>query len=357
MLQAPNNLDTLWAAGNQQGAYQAVVNYVGLVQQYYAQNQTLTDCVILDNLNSITVPPLTANSTLSTYQDIRNQVLKVLLEAFFDCVCLSLVPQCPPPACDNRVPLACVTIQNGVIQDICHFSCRKQLIGITALNYWFEPIYKAFSTIVSDLASKFCCGGDKRTDSYFATSTAFNTENMTSTGFANSAMFTRAASSFIAQKMGATMVNAANPDLRAVDMRPYIGQPVETVQLSLQKQGWGDNTKVDAQNNSSLFDIQSVDKEPSWNAAAIASASQFAPTAVSAGQPLTLYVQGQSVVGIEVVDPTRALQLQINSLSSTITGLRSQLDTMQARIDQTPPAPPAAPAPAPPSTPSPKKKG
>jgi hypothetical protein len=342
VLQAPNNLDTLWNQGNQQGVYQAVCNYVVNLQQYFAQNQTLTDCALLDKLNAISVPALNANSTLGTYQAIRIEVLLILVEAFFDCVCLSLVPQCPPAACDNRVPLACVTIQNGVIQDICHFSCRKQLIGVTALNYWFEPIFQAFSTALSDAAAKFCCNErDSQTGRLFSNNTAFSAENMTSAGFTNSAMFTRTMSSFIAQKMGATMVNAANPNLRAVDMRPYIGQPLETVQSGLAQQGWSKTKLADNQTGSSPFDVQSVDQDPSWNMAAITSASQFAPSAVSSGQPLTLYVQGQSVVGIEVTSQTRALQLQIDSLNSTIGTLQSQLTSMQAQVSQQPAAPSA----------------
>ncbi len=348
--QAPRNLETLWNAGNQQGVYQEVCNYVVNVQQYFAQNPTLTDCSLLDLLNDISVPPITGNSTLATYQAIRNGVVRILVDAFLNCLCLSLIPQCPPAACDNRVPLACVTIQNGVIQEICHFNCRKQLIGVTALNYWFEPIFNAFSTVLSDLAARFCCGENEfsKDPYYFSSSTAFAGDNVTSNGFTNSAMFSRAASSFMAQKMGATMVNAANPNLRAVDMRPYINQPLQTVQLGLANQGWGSTkspvvNSTQAETNASLFDIQPVDQDPSWSAAAIASAGQFAPSAVTAGQPLTLYVQGQSVVGIEVTSPTRALQLQINSLNSTISNLQTQLTTVQGQINQSP-ASPAAPS-------------
>ena len=80
--------------------------------------------------------------------------------------------------------------------------------------------------------------------------------------------------------------------------------------------------------------VQKIDSDPSWDAVAIAAASQFIPAAVSSGQPLTVYTKGDAVVGIEVTDPTTVLQNSVNTqvadLQTQITNLQTQLSSMQA---------------------------
>lgn len=343
VLQAPNNLDTMWNNNNQQGVYQAVCSYVVTVQQYFAQNSTLTDCSVLTDLNNISVPTLASGAQLADYQAIRNEVLLILFSAWFNCFCLAVVPQCPPPACDSRVPLACVTIQNGVIQEICHFECRKQLIGTAALNYWFEPLFNSFSAIISDVAERYCCGGAAQRDpnQYFPSTNAYDTENVTTTGITNGAVLNRVISSFVAQRMGAGMVNMANPLLRAVDLRPYVGQTLD------------DDTKARLSKQFSL-DVQTADS--SWDAAAVAAGSQLAPAAVSIGQPVTVYVKNNLIVGMEVTNPTRSLELQVQSLSTQVSTLQTQLSNLQTQNPPQSPASPAKPADASPGIKGGKKK-
>jgi hypothetical protein len=113
---------------------------------------------------------------------------------------------------------------------------------------------------------------------------------------------------------------------------------VEKLQESLDSQYNKARVSVTNQPVKTPLDIQRVDDDPSWDLAAISAGSQFAPAAVSAGQPLTVYVKGRSIVGIEVTDPTRALQLQVQSLRQQITNLQSQLTNAQAQTakDQAP---------------------
>jgi hypothetical protein len=324
--------------------YTQVCNYVVSVQQYFLQNSTLTYCSALDALNRITVKQ---GGSLAEYEQISNDVRDVVIVAFLDCICLALLPQCPPAACDNRVPLACVTVQNGIVQSICHFECRKQLIGFTALGYWLEPLLGPISTIVDEVLELLCCPSPKvRKDptQYFASDTAFDSRNVTTSGFTNSAMLTRALSSFVSQKMGASLVNSLNPNLNAVDMRPFVGQTLDATQESLFRQGFSKDN----------LDIQRVDGQAAWGPNAVSASAQFAPAAVSASQPVTLYIQNNSVVGIEVTDPTRTLQLQVLSLTKTIGDMQTQLNNMQGQTAATQPAPnlpnqtvPSQPAPAP----------
>jgi hypothetical protein len=80
--------------------------------------------------------------------------------------------------------------------------------------------------------------------------------------------------------------------------------------------------------------VQKIDSDPSWDTVAITAASQFIPTAVSSGQPLTVYTKGDAVVGIEVTDPTTVLQnsvqAQVADLQTQITNLQTQLTSLQA---------------------------
>jgi hypothetical protein len=310
-----------------QQAYQAVSNYLYTVQQYFAQNPTLTNCQALNALNGIVVPQPTANTTASDYQTVETEILLVLIAAFFDCVCVAALPQCPPNPCDNRVPLACVSVQNGVIVSICHFECRHQLIGATALQYWLEPLFAALWSVVSTAIENFCCGGVLSKDSarLLNVQDAFSIANVTTAGFANAATVNRTINSFVAQKMGASMVNTVNPNLNAVDTRPFIGQPLTTLQQSFGSPDKARETKINVNRTATPLDIQYVDNDPSWDLAATSAGSNFAPAAVTAGQPLTVYVKGNNVVGIEVTDPTRALQLQVQTLSNTVANLQAQL--------------------------------
>ncbi len=333
--QAP---DLVASQDNVQQAYQATLNYYLSVQQYFLLNSILTNCKALNTLNQYMVPSPTQNTTVGDYQEILRELRLFLVTAILDCVCLALLPQCPPDPCDTRVSLACVTVQNGTVMSICHFECRQQLIGFNTLQYWLEPLFAAIGKVFDDILERFCCSTSrlKNMVGLFPSQYAYNTSNFTTNGFTNSAMFNRTVSSFVSQKMGASMVNTINPNMNAMDMRPFVGQPLQNLQASLDKNNFY-NQKTDNQDFSSnqgqysQLDVQAVDNDPSWDLSASTASSQYAPAAVSAGQPLTVYVKGtnQSIVGIEVTDPTRALQLQVQSLTDTVTGMKSTIANMQ----------------------------
>jgi hypothetical protein len=330
-------------AQNAQQWAQQVTNYLVNVQQYFVQTPMLTSCKALNALNNIVVPDPAQDSNIADYQAVENDVLAVLIVAGQDCLCVAALPQCPPNPCDNRVPIACVSVQNGVIQSVCHFECRQQLITFTSLQYWFQPLFAALWALVSTAIENFCCGGAQRDPGRLVPlKTAFNSANFSTAGFTNAAMVNRTMNTYLAQKMGATLVNTVNPNLNSVDLRPFIGQSVDTLQQSIDSQfNKARANTANAVNEAvrTQLDIQYVDDDPSWDLAATAAGASFAPSAVSAGQPLTVYVMGKSIVGIEVTDPTRALQLQINSLSTTVANLQSQLNNAQTQAAAKPTKP------------------
>jgi hypothetical protein len=237
------------------------------------------------------------------------------------------LPACAPDPCDNRLILACVTVQDGKIIDICHFVGRKQLITFPVLRYWLGPLgLDNFIKALDKVLEFFCCGELKGVGAlgFFSGQNAYQQESFTSAGLKNSAVLNRVAAHYVAQTFGASVLNSIAPGARAVDMRPLVGQPLEVVNQTLDSQGF------------KQVNHQAVDQDPSWTPDAVASAAQFAPAAVSVDQPVTVYTKGKMAVGFEVVDPTNA---KLQDLQNQVNELQNQLNQMQGET-KTPKQPP-----------------
>ena len=294
-----------------QSAYQSTCNYLALVTQYLSAAGYITLCTLLDDLSAIKVP---SGADYGTYVGIVAQIKQLIVAAFLNCVCYTVIPPCPAPPCDNRIVLACVTIQNGKIIQICHFPGRKQLITLQTLGYWLGPLgLDNLGTILSDIFAILCCGVEKNVarNPVSASSFAYYNETMTTAGITSGADVNRIAAHYLSQNFGAAVVNAISPGARAVDLRPMVNLPTETVQANLREQGFKSVT------------LQAVDDDPAWNADAIAASAQFAPAAVSAGQPLKVYTNGNVAVGFDVIDRTTA---KIQDLQNQITALQGQMN-------------------------------
>jgi hypothetical protein len=293
-------------------AYQAVCTYLTTVNEYFAKNQFVTQCSLLDALAAIVLLTPANGGTIQAYQTALGRIKAIVGMAHLDCLCMALLPACPPDPCDHRLILACVTVQNNRIVNICAFEGREQLIGFTALNYWLGPIFSHLVQLLDHAFEQLCCAAPAdrlRKGLYFPASNAYERTNLTTDGISNPAVFNRAFASFLAQKMGASMVNMIAPQAKAVDLRPFVGQKSEEAVRTLEKQGFTTN-------------LQDVSADPSWDVGAVAAGSLFAPAAASAGQPLTVYSKGDLVVGIEVADPTTILQRQVVALQEQVDKLK-----------------------------------
>jgi hypothetical protein len=78
------------------------------------------------------------------------------MEYVRECVCHALLPTCPTDPCDDRLIIACVTVKDGKITEICNFGCRQFAGGFPSFFYWLSilPIVPLFKYIVERL----CCG-------------------------------------------------------------------------------------------------------------------------------------------------------------------------------------------------------
>lgn len=305
-----------------QNAYQATCSYLAQVTQILTGAQNITQCIIFDRLSAIKAQP---GNEVGYYIGLIAELKLIAIEAYLNCICYSLIPPCPSPACDDRIVLACVTVVNGKIVNICHYPGRKQLITLQTLGYWLGPLgLDKLGITLSEFFSRLCCGTARE----FAANTnftrdAYYTESMRTSGFSSGADVNRIASHFVAQNMGATVLNAISPGARAVDLRPMVSQPTEKVRSQLLEQGFKSVT------------MQAVDEDPAWTSDAVSNSALFAPAAVSAGQPLTIYTKGDIAVGFDVVDPTSA---KLQDLQNQISALQNQLGTRSSVKDAAPPS-------------------
>jgi len=312
LLERAPNLDTV------QNPYQSACNYLAQVTQALSGATNINLCAILNELGLLQ-SQLRVGDERESYVGVLAAIKKLLTDAFRNCVCYALIPPCPTPACDNRIVLACVSIQNGEVISICHYPGRKQLITLQTLGYWLGPLgLDNVGLALGELFELICCGTGQATNSPVNSTHAYYNEAVTTAGITSGAGFNRIAAHYIAQNVGANVLNAISPGMRAVDLRSLMNKPVEAVKEALGQQGF------------KIVNTQAVDDDPAWTAGAVASSAQFAPAAVSAGQPLIVYTMGDQAVGFDVVDPTTA---KLQDLQSQITALQSQL-TQQQQVRQ-----------------------
>jgi hypothetical protein len=80
--------------------------------------------------------------------------MKGTLAFIKECLCLALLPKCPP--CDDTaVLLACLTVEDCEIVDICN-TVRRFVLSPTTVRYWGGPLFDA----IGDMVETFCCVDD-----------------------------------------------------------------------------------------------------------------------------------------------------------------------------------------------------
>jgi len=323
--------------GSDQQAYQATCNYLATVQNALSSS-FVTHCQLESALAGIGIPtppqraPLRdTNYITQLQQQVIRPIIENLVAAILDCLCTSFLPPCPPDPCDKRLILACVTVQNGKIVNICHFGGgRKQVVTFPSLYYWLSLI--GLDTVLGDLSSllgQLCCGEEKLRERLLDTQYATR-ENLSSAGLSNPSMINRYMTSFIAQKLGAVPINSAAGTAQTVDLRPLVGKNLESVSGTLAS--WGiapqrfklaDVVKnADLNNANPNITVKDVSADPAWTAAAVAASAQYAPAAFNVTQPLTIFTKGGSVVGFDVTDPVAVLQQQVATLTAQVNKLQ-----------------------------------
>ena len=314
LLQAPQlDPNSPNAITNPQLAYTAVCNYLSTVKNYFAR-ASVTHCLILDELSQILVPPPPQDTTGYIPQQLApivSQLQLIVFNSALDCICMALIPPCPPDPCDDRVCLACVTVQDGKIIDICHFGCRHQVVTFQTLYYWLSIVgFDRVLLLVKRFLELICCG-DRGIRGAFLVANLYRRESLTSAGFTNPGMVNQLLSMFVGQKLGSTFVNAFAPSSQAVDLRPLVGMNTELANRTLE------TYKINPQNVTTT----AVDSDPTWTEDAVAAGAQFTPAGFSPSDKLTMYTKGKLVVGFDVTDPVSVLKTQVPQLQQQVNRL------------------------------------
>ncbi len=132
-------------------------------------------------------------------------------------------------------------------------------------------------------------------------------QDMSTAAVANPAFLSQIFSSGIAQQLGATLLNAATASNDTVDLRPLVGQNLQTVTSTLEA----------IQGNNVPVRRPASSVTTSWPRAP--------PAAFPLSQPLTILTSNQLVVGFQPTSPTSQLQLQVAALQSQVEALQKQI--------------------------------
>jgi hypothetical protein len=144
-----------------QALYAACCEYRQAVIVYLSNSTHRAHCATLAKLGVAVCPPPPVSQSNDVYAGqimiSIQSVVEVLSYDLLDCICYDLLPRCPPDPGDDRLILACITINNGKIVSICNFSCRKFAGSFPSLNYWFSIV--PIAQEIRKILSLVCCSG------------------------------------------------------------------------------------------------------------------------------------------------------------------------------------------------------
>jgi hypothetical protein len=124
--------------------YNWCCNLKQAMAQYLKQNPGY-NCQYSKILNNITCPDpkLSALEFKDTWIAAFEELTIIFAEIFLSCICSNLLPPCPPPSDESRVPLAVITVSNDSngcrILRVCNWpTLRKFLTTFPNLQYWLS---------------------------------------------------------------------------------------------------------------------------------------------------------------------------------------------------------------------------
>jgi hypothetical protein len=151
-------------------AFAACCQFRQFVIDLFTKGDFATKCMALNTFDSLPCPQPPSTQTGVTFvggggsdptylqqvQDTINATGVMLLEYVRECICHALLPSCPTDPGDDRLILACLTIKDGKITDICNFGCRQFAGAFPSFFYWLSiiPIVPLLKLLVDDV----CCG-------------------------------------------------------------------------------------------------------------------------------------------------------------------------------------------------------
>ena len=139
--------------------YDALCRLHQAVRDLYLKDPLQIRCASIKTLNQLDCPPSLDNESVHAYSTrIRRPIydlVGLIVQYLIDCICQTLLPKCPPPPCNDKLILACVTVKNNEILRICNFSCRDHAGAFPTVSYWLSII--PVIPLLKELIAKFCC--------------------------------------------------------------------------------------------------------------------------------------------------------------------------------------------------------
>lgn len=139
-----------------------------------------TACALVETLCATPCPSpqLEGPAFVDAIKQAMAQVGPILLAAVKDCLCSAMLPPCPEPVHDPRLPLALVTVDGGAachVIEVCNWTPLRRIVGtFPNVAYWLS----AFGLVERVRTALFClcCGSvvpqivapDRREDLHMA---------------------------------------------------------------------------------------------------------------------------------------------------------------------------------------------
>jgi hypothetical protein len=315
-------------------AYTACCQLRQAVLTVFNTSAGITDCAAVAALQAASCPPLPAGQAgggtdpayLQAIQDNIAQFIQALFVALRECICHNLLPPCPEDPTDDRLILACLTVKDGEILDICNFSCRQFAGAFPSFFYWLSavPIVPIIRAVIDDL----CCSVTKQADPVrgdqraVVAKVAVNPvqQAFMDSNFALPRSFVQHLGD-VAQKMTLSSITASVP-VGQLNIATLNGMSVKNATAALAAH----NVTFEQRQVNSRADIP-------------LSARAFIPFA-TAGDHVALFVSDGNVVDAQSLPPVAApvaAQPQVDpqelvDLRNQVQSLRADLETLRASV-------------------------
>lgn len=153
----PGDLSFSSVQANPAGWYQWTNRARGQLARWLATHGS-TNCELLALFNGIVYPPAGTAANAGAIFLAVILLLVVYIDALFACLCSALLPPCPAPSDEVRVPIATLHVggQPCRVLRVCNWSShRKIAISFPALQYWLSLL--PFGVQLRQGLEALCC--------------------------------------------------------------------------------------------------------------------------------------------------------------------------------------------------------
>ncbi|NVD97976.1 hypothetical protein [Massilia sp. BJB1822] len=128
----------------------------------HLSHEGTTACALLETLCATPCPSpqLTGQAFVDAMTQALAQIGPILQAAIKDCLCSAVLPPCPEPVHDPRLPLALITVDGGAacrVVAVCNWTPLRRMVGsFPNVAYWLS----AFGLVerIRSALFCFCCG-------------------------------------------------------------------------------------------------------------------------------------------------------------------------------------------------------